>query len=119
MGARPVHVKAFGVFLLAFCAAAPLAWGRQNQSAPPDEPAASSQPAQQQDQQGSDATSGPPAQQEAQRAAAQSTPAVPATLTVPEGTMIPGRIGLSVSSDRNDTGETFTAAADQPLNVHG
>ena len=27
MGARPVHVKAFGVFLLAFCAAAPLAWG--------------------------------------------------------------------------------------------
>ncbi|PYU27142.1 MAG: hypothetical protein DMG32_08310 [Acidobacteria bacterium] len=119
MGARPVHVKAFGVFLLAFCAAAPLAWGRQNQSAPPDEPAASSQPAQQQDQQGSDATSGPPAQQEAQRAAAQSTPAVPATLTLPAGTMIPVRISLWLSSDRNHAGETFSAVLDQPLVVHG
>ncbi|HEV2215002.1 MAG TPA: hypothetical protein VGR64_06905 [Terracidiphilus sp.] len=122
MGAKAMRVRAFGVFLLMFCAAALPASARQNQSAPPDEPAASDQPApaRQQDQaQNGDATTGGPAEQQPQNAPAPPAWPLPATLTLPTGTLIPVRVSQWLSSDRNHTGDTFSAVLDQPLVVHG
>ena len=126
MGEKSMRVRSFGVFMLAFCAAALPAWSGQNQTSSPygspDEPAASSQPApsQQQDQQQpGDAAPAQPSQQEPQSAPAQSVLTVPATLTLPAGTLIPVRLNQWLSSDRNHAGDTFSAVLDQPIVVHG
>lgn len=136
MNEKSMRVRACGVFILAFCAAAASAWARQNQNSSPygspDEPAASSQPApnqqqgqqqtQQQDQQqGGDAAPAEPSQQEPQNAPAQSPSpeTAPAKLTVPVGALIPVRVSQWLSSDRNHPGDTFSAVLDQPLVVHG
>jgi len=113
-----MRVKTFGVFLLAFCAASLPASARQNQNAPPDEPSASQpEPAQPQDQQqDGDTAAAAPAQQEPPAHPAQP---LPATLTLPAGTLIPVRINQWLSSDRNHAGDTFSAVLEQPLVVHG
>ncbi len=110
-----MRVKAFGVFIFAFCAAALPAWAQnpQNQSTPPDEPA----PAGQSTQQPVDAA--PQPDQGPQGAPAQPAPSVPETLALPAGTLIPVRIDQWLSSDRNHPGDTFSAVLDQPLVVHG
>ena len=110
MGEKVMRVRAFGVFLLAFCAVAPPTWAGHNQSSPSDEPAVSSQPPRQQDQQqAGDAAPVP----------AQSISTLPTMLTLPAGTMIPVRLSQWLSSDRNHVGDTFSAVLDQPLVVHG
>src|SRR5712675_2130454 len=97
MDQQSMRVRAFGVFILVFCAAALPAWARQNQNSSPygspDEPAASSQstPNQPQDQQqnqqqGRDAAPPQPSQQEPQSAPAHAT-ALPVTLTVAAGVL--------------------------------
>jgi hypothetical protein len=123
MDEKSMRVRAFGILLLAFCVAAVPAWARQNQdSSPygsPDEPPASSQNQQQDQQQGGDAAPAEPSQPEPQNAPAQFTPVVPATLTVPAGTLIPVRVSQWLSSDRNHPGDTFSAVLDQPIVAHG
>jgi|SRR5579872_2064868 len=134
MDEKAMRVRAFGVFILAFCVAAVPAWGRQNQNSSPygspDEPAASSQPApnpqqdqqqaqQQEQQQGGDAASASPSQPELQNAPAQPNGALPATLTVPAGALIPVRVSQWLSSDRNHPGDTFSAVLDQPILAQG
>jgi hypothetical protein len=138
-----MRMKALSVFLLAFCMAAlPTRAGQnQNQSsspaAPPDQPAASSEPAptqqpdsrqpdspqpdsQQQDQQNpGDAGPALPAPQEPQGAPAQPAPNLPAKLTVPAGALISVRVSQWLSSDRNHAGDTFSAVLDQPIVAHG
>src|SRR5207302_3289694 len=110
MGQKAMRVRAFVVFLLAFCAVAPPTWAGHNQSSPSDEPAVSSQPPRQQDQQqAGDAAPVP----------AQSISTLPTMLTLPAGTMIPVRLSQWLSSDRNHVGDTFSAVLDQPLVVHG
>jgi hypothetical protein len=106
-----MRVKSFGVFILAFCAAAVPAWARQNQNSSPDEPATQ--------QQAGDAAPAQAPEQEPQSAPAQSAPTVPATLTLPAGTLIPVRLNQWLSSDRNHAGDTFSAVLDQPIVVHG
>jgi len=125
MGKKAMRVTVFGVFLLASCATALTVWAGQNQTAPPDNPAATSQPApaqnqeQTEPQQAGDAVPAAPAQQEPPSAPAQSVPPLPATLTLPAGTLIPVRVSQWLSSDRNHAGDTFSAVLDQPLVVHG
>jgi hypothetical protein len=109
-----MRVKAFGVFIFAFYAAALPAWA-QNQGTPPDEPAANGQST----QQPVDAAPAPQPEQGPQGAPAQPAPAPPARLTLPAGTLIPVRINQWLSSDRNHAGDTFSAVLDQPLVVHG
>jgi hypothetical protein len=115
-----MRVKAIGVVMLAFCAAALPAWGQDQTSSPsgpPDERAASSQPAT--PQQAGDAAQAPQSQEEPQGAPAQPAATVPATLALPAGTLIPVRINQWLSSDRNRAGDTFSAVLDQPIVAHG
>jgi hypothetical protein len=125
-----MRVKAFGVLLLAFCAAALPAWAGQHQtsspSGPADQPTASARPApaqqqeqQQQQQEKPDAAPAEPLQQGPEGAPAPFPHTVPPTLTVPDGTLIPVRINQWLSSDRNHPGDTFSAVLDQPIVVHG
>lgn len=44
---------------------------------------------------------------------------VPASLTIPPGTVIFARIAEPLSSDRNQAGDTFTATLDRPIIVDG
>jgi hypothetical protein len=46
-------------------------------------------------------------------------PPPPARVTVPAGTLLPVRLIEAVSSDRNHSGDTFTATLDEPLVVDG
>ena len=125
--AAAMRVKAFGVFLLAFCTAVLSVCAAQNQTSPPaqpDQPAASSQSPSQPDQQDADQQNGdaaplPTAQQEPQPAPAPSTSALPPMLTVPAGTIIAVRVSQWLSSDRNHAGDTFSAVLDQPVVVQG
>jgi hypothetical protein len=141
-----MRMKAVGVFLLAFCIAALPARAGQNQSsspsAPPDQPATSSEPTaaqqpdaqqpdarqpdpqqpdpQQQDQQNpGDAGPPQPAPQEPQTAPAQPSPNLPERLNVPAGALISVRVNQWLSSDRNHAGDTFSAVLDQPVVAHG
>jgi hypothetical protein len=136
-----MRMKAVGVFMLAFCMAALPAGAGQNQSsspsAPPDQPATSSEPtpaqqpdaqqpdpqqpnSQQQDQQNpGDAGRAQPAPQEPQTAPAQPAPNLPARLNVPAGALISMRVNQWLSSDRNHVGDTFSAVLDQPVVAHG
>lgn len=102
-----MRVKALGVFLLAFCTAVlpVFAQDQTSPSAPPDQRAASGQPASQSEQQESQP--------------APSTSALPPTLTVPAGTLITVRVSQWLSSDRNHAGDTFSAVLDQPVVVQG
>lgn len=138
MDQKSMRVSGFGVFILAFCVAAVPARAQQDQSSSPygspDDPGASSQSApsqqqsQQQDQsqaqqpdepQGGDAAPAEPSQREPRNAPAQSNGALPATLTVPAGALVPVRLNQGLSSDRNHPGDTFSAVLDQPIVVRG
>lgn len=46
-------------------------------------------------------------------------PRVPHTVTIPAGTLLTVRLGETISSDRNQPGDSFTATLDQPLIVGG
>src|SRR6267378_1063676 len=48
-----------------------------------------------------------------------SSPAVPPTITLPAGTMIPVRISEWLSSDKNQSGDRFSASLEQPLVANG
>jgi len=81
----------------------------------------------QQDQQGQDPNYGPdnsapparrPYHNRPPMAQAPSAP-VPANLTIPPGTVIFTRLAEPLSSDRNHTGDTFTATLDRPIVVDG
>jgi len=48
-----------------------------------------------------------------------SSPAVPTTITLPAGTMIPVRISEWLSSDKNQSGDRFSASLEQPLVANG
>src|SRR5882762_4040353 len=50
---------------------------------------------------------------------APSGSAVPATITLPAGTMIPVRISEWLSSDKNQSGDRFSASLEQPLVANG
>lgn len=99
-------------FVLAFSLSILPAWAGQNQ-----QPAASTsvqQPAEQ--------PPGQAAQPESGQAAAPAEPApaeVPASLTLPAGTIISIRTSQFLSSDRNRTGDSFTAELQQPLVANG
>jgi hypothetical protein len=51
--------------------------------------------------------------------AAPASQAVPATITLPAGTMIPVRIAEWLSSDKNQSGDRFSASLEQPLVANG
>src|SRR5258708_6009972 len=44
---------------------------------------------------------------------------VPSTITLPAGTMIPVRINVWLSSDKNKSGDRFSASLEQPLVANG
>ena len=117
-----MRVKALGVFVLAFSAAALPVWGR-DQSSPADEPAAQQQPSDAQPgdarPQPGDAAPVPQSQEPPQAAPAQPGRTLPATLTLPAGAIITVRLNQWLSSDRNHPGDTFSAVLDQPLVVQG
>ena len=122
-------MRAFNVFLLAFCMAALPAWAGQNQSSspsvPPDQTATPSDPApaQQQDAEQPDSQQqeqqNPDAPQELQPAPSQPALNLPAKLSVPAGALISVRVSQWLSSDRNHAGDTFSAVLDQPVVSHG
>lgn len=49
----------------------------------------------------------------------QPAPRIPRTVTVPAGTMISVRLDETLSSERNQSGDSFRAVLDQPLAVDG
>jgi hypothetical protein len=51
--------------------------------------------------------------------AAPTSQAVPPTITLPAGTMIPVRITEWLSSDKNQSGDRFSASLEQPLVANG
>ncbi len=48
-----------------------------------------------------------------------SSPVAPATISLPAGTMIPVRISEWLSSDKNQSGDRFSASLEQPLVANG
>ncbi len=118
---------------LAFCAGALPAAAQQNQ---PDQPGQVQTPAaplepQSPGQPGSPAQPQPDAQPQGQPdaqwqgqpdAQAQGQPnqaALPPTLTLPSGTVVRVRVDEWISSDRNSTGDSFSAVLDRPIVVGG
>jgi hypothetical protein len=57
--------------------------------------------------------------QNAPETPSQPAPSLPGTLTVPAGTVLMIRTTDFLSSDKNQTGDPFTAVLDQPLVVNG
>lgn len=41
------------------------------------------------------------------------------TITVPQGTVLPVRLNQGLSTERNNSGDTFTASLDEPLVING
>ena len=122
-----MRMKALGVFLLAFCAAAlPLAAQdqrpdqkedqRQDQNSPADEPAAQQQPA---DPAPLPQAEEPQTQQPPEAAPAEGVRIAPPTLRLGPGALLAVRVNQWLSSDRNHPGDTFSATLDQPLVVQG
>ena len=122
-------------FGLALCAGAPSASAQQNQ---PDQPTQAegstpSQDSQAQNQADTAPQSQPQQQMEAPQPQAQpdaqaqqgpgqgqaSQPVLPQTLTLPAGTVVRVRIDEWISTDRNVTGDNFSAVLDQPIVVNG
>jgi hypothetical protein len=62
---------------------------------------------------------GQPTPDAAPQNAGPSSQAVPATITLPAGTMIPVRITEWLSSDKNQSGDRFSASLEQPLVANG
>jgi hypothetical protein len=52
-------------------------------------------------------------------AAAPAPPAPPPSVTLTSGTLVPVRLGETLDSSRNQTGDTFSATLDAPLVVNG
>jgi hypothetical protein len=110
---------------LVFCAGA---WPAAAQQKPPDQPGEVQAPATTPDSQGqtppdSSAPQQPDAQQQGQPVPqAQGQPnqaAPPQTLTLPAGTVIRVRTDEWLSSDRNLTGDSFSAVLSEPIVVNG
>src|SRR5437868_6283017 len=134
-----MRMKALGVFLLAFCAAAlPSAAQdqrpdqrpdqrqdqRQDQNSPADEPAAQQQPADpaplaQAEEPQAQPPDEPQTQPPPQAAPAERGRIAPATLRLAPGALLAVRVNQWLSSDRNHPGDTFSATLDQPLVVQG
>ena len=134
-----MRMKALGVFLLAFCAAAlPSAAQdqrpdqrpdqrqdqRQDQNSPADEPAAQQQPADpaplaQAEEPQAQPPDEPQTQPPPQAAPAERGTIAPATLRLAPGALLAVRVNQWLSSDRNHPGDTFSATLDQPLVVQG
>ncbi len=124
-GITSVNRIGMSILALAVCFAVPSFAAAQAQD----------QPAQDQPSQSGDPGAPPPAAESAPPPAAGSTApdaapqtqsapparnaAVPDTLTLPAGAVIPVRIQQWLSSDQNHAGETFAATLDQPLIVNG
>jgi hypothetical protein len=107
---------------LAFCAGALPASAQQNQ---PGEVQATGAP---QDSQGQGQPDSPPQQQPDSQFQGQPDPqaqgqpnqaAPPQTLTLPAGTVVRVRIDEWLSTDRNLTGDSYSAVLDQPIVVNG
>src|ERR1700704_2942752 len=64
-------------------------------------------------------SNGQPALDATPQNGAPSGSAVPATITLPAGTMIPVRINEWLSSDKNQSGDRFSASLEQPLVANG
>src|SRR6266853_4250787 len=64
-------------------------------------------------------SNGQPALDATPQNGAPSGSAVPATITLPAGTMIPVRITEWLSSDKNQSGDRFSASLEQPLVANG
>jgi hypothetical protein len=62
---------------------------------------------------------GQPTPEAAPQNAAPPSQAAPATITLPVGTMIPVRITEWLSSDKNQSGDRFSASLEQPLVANG
>lgn len=95
----------------------------QRNDGPPDAQSQSPQYFPPQDQQGpppQDQQVPQPQDQPGPQAQGQSNqPVPPATLTLPAGTVVRIRVDDWISTDRNVTGDSFSAALDQPLVVNG
>jgi hypothetical protein len=102
---------------LAFCAGALPAAAQQDQPDQPGEIQGTVAPpdSQAQGQPGSPAQQQPDAQPQGQRNQA----VLPQTLTLPAGTVVRVRIDEWLSTDRNLTGDSFSAVLDQPIVVGG
>lgn len=46
-------------------------------------------------------------------------PPVPQTVTIPAGTILTARLSQAIDSDRNQSGDSFSATLDQPLVIDG
>jgi hypothetical protein len=62
---------------------------------------------------------GQPTPDDAAQNAAPASQAVPTTITLPAGTMIPVRLTEWLSSDKNQSGDRFSASLEQPLVANG
>ncbi|MGH9582418.1 MAG: hypothetical protein ACRD4O_05735 [Bryobacteraceae bacterium] len=119
------HVNRFpgGVSYLtaALLAASTIAYGQDSYSAPPPPPPANQQ------QPGVNGGgwrpvggySAPPAYNQPNNQPNYPAPPVPAQLTLAAGTYLPVRIDQSLSSDKNQPGDSFTATLEAPLVANG
>jgi hypothetical protein len=116
---KPMTIAVLG---LAFCASRLLASAQQNQPSEAQATVASPD-SQAQGQPSSPAQQQPDAQAQGQpetQPAGQPNQAVlPQTLTLPAGTVVRVRIDEWISTDRNLTGDSFSAVLDQPIVVDG
>jgi hypothetical protein len=109
---------------LALCAGAPSASAQQNQPGQPSQAEGSTQSQDSQAQKQADTAPQPQGQPDAQAQQGQaqgqaSQPVLPQTLTLPAGTVVRVRIDEWISTDRNATGDNFSAVLDQPIVVNG
>ncbi len=99
---------------LVFCAGALTAAAQQNQ---PDEVQGNVAPQDSQPQGQRDSSA--PQQSDGQTQGQSNQAALPQTLTLPAGTIVRVRVDEWISSDRNVTGDSFSAVLDQPIVVGG
>jgi len=102
---------------LAFCAGTLPAAAQQNQ---PDQPGEVQGTVAQPDSQAQGQPDSFPQQQpEAQTQGQPNQPVLPQTLTLPAGTVVRVRVDEWISTDRNLTGDSFSAVLEQPIVVGG
>jgi hypothetical protein len=111
---------------LAFCAVTMAAAPQQNQNGdtqganPPTDSQQQAPPPSYAPSQDAQPPQGPPPDQSQPEAQAPPNQAVPpATLTIPEGTLIRVRVQDWISTDRSVIGDMFSAELDQPIVVNG
>lgn len=108
---KPLTIVGLG---LAFCVSALPAAAQQNQPGEVQATGAS------QDSQGQGQPDSPPQQQpDAQSQGQPNQAMLPQTLTLPAGTIVRVRVDEWLSTDRNLTGDSYSAVLDQPIVVDG